>query len=356
LPSPIYLDYSLQYIYVFAFALIFSSLYNLKQIYIGIFLLFLVTFKSFNYYKIFFAHGNSIQDKKYYSYSSLEKRNFWQKNSDHFLKNKYAKKELLIDFPNKETEYSKYVLKNNKFDDFFSHKVFNKKFKHSMNEFEYHSNFIITNLGHSLLLDISSFKANFLDKKILHPKERIPRLSLNSELVNFYNLQYIFSDKEYDLKLDKKYNFDEFNLYVYQNKILKINEFFQIKKINNFDNYSNDIKNFNKYIYLVDNKFKTDKLKICKILRQTNNKELIFKVSTNEKCIAIFPIPFSYTNDFKIKNSKTHSSCDTFRVQYYFHGCVFYNEKEVTLKKKNLILYPFFSLKDFYFSKKLNII
>jgi hypothetical protein len=68
-------------------------------------------------------------------------------------------KELLNRFSKStETEYSKYVLKNNKFDDFFSYKVFNKKFKHSMNEFEYHSNSIITtNLGHSLLLDISYF-------------------------------------------------------------------------------------------------------------------------------------------------------------------------------------------------------
>ena len=89
-----------------------------------------------------------------------------------FLKTKYENKKLLIDFPNQYTEYSKHILINNQFDDFMSHKVFNEKFNHSMNEFEYQSNSIITNLGHSLFLDISSLKANLLDKNKLYPKER----------------------------------------------------------------------------------------------------------------------------------------------------------------------------------------
>ena len=78
---------------------------------------------------------------------------------------------------NQYTEYSKHILINNQFDDFMSHKVFNEKFNHSMNEFEYQSN-SITNLGHSLFLDISSL-LNLLDKNKLYPKERIPRIPIS---------------------------------------------------------------------------------------------------------------------------------------------------------------------------------
>ncbi len=58
-------------------------------------------------------------------------------------------------------------------------------------------------------------------------------------------------------------------------------------------------------------------------------KNLLFKLIQIKKCIAIFPIPFSFTNDFKIKNQKQKSNCKTFRVQYYFHGCVFNNDAQV---------------------------
>ncbi|WP_435090533.1 hypothetical protein ACIJYE_00855 [Candidatus Pelagibacter bacterium nBUS_30] len=356
LPSPIYIDYSLQYIYVFSIALIFSSFDNFKKLYFSIILFFLVIIKSVNYYKIFLSNDNLIYEKKYYSYHSIQKRNFWEKNSNHFLKTKYENKKLLIDFPNTKTDYSKHILKNNKFDDFMSYQVFNTKFNHSMNEFEYHSNSIITNLGHSLLLDISTFKANQTKENILYRKERIPGLQVDSKLINLYKIDYIFSDKKHDLSIDEIFNFNEFNLYVYKSNKDQINEFLEVKKIINFENYLEDIKNFDKYLYVLNNKFENKNIKICTISRKIIGKELTFKINTNEKCIAIFPIPFSFTNDFKIINQKINSNCKTFRAQYYFHGCVFNNDTQIILKKKNLILYPFYFFKDFYVSKKLKII
>ena len=225
-----------------------------------------------------------------------------------------------------------------------------------MNEFEYHSNSIITNLGHSLLLDISTFKANQTKENILYRKERIPRLQIDSKLINFYKIDYIFSDKKYDLSIDKTFNFNEFNLYVYKSNKDPINEFLKIKNISSYENYLEDIKNFDKYLYLSNNKFGNENIKICKSSRKIIGKELTFQINTNEKCIAIFPIPYSFTNDFEIKNQNPISNCQTFRVQYFFHGCVFNTDAEVILKKKNLILFPFYFFKDLYISKKLKII
>jgi len=60
LPSPIYIDFSIQYIYVFSIALIFSSLDNLKKLYLSIILFSLVIIKSANYYKIFLSKDNLV--------------------------------------------------------------------------------------------------------------------------------------------------------------------------------------------------------------------------------------------------------------------------------------------------------
>ena len=130
----------------------------------------------------------------------------------------------------------------------------------------------------------------------------------------------------------------------------------EVKNITSFENYVEDIKNFDKYVYLLNNKFENENIKICKISRKIVGKEIIFQIKTNNKCIAIFPIPFSFTNYFNIKNQNLINNCKTFRAQYYFHGCIFNNDTEVILKKKNLILYPFYFFKDFYISKKLKII
>ena len=85
--SPIYLDYSkLAYIYVFSIALIFFSLDNLKKLYFSSILFALVSIKSFNYYVDFLSRDMFNLKEKYFSYNSIQKRNFWGKNSNHFLK------------------------------------------------------------------------------------------------------------------------------------------------------------------------------------------------------------------------------------------------------------------------------
>jgi len=46
----------------------------------------------------------------------------------------------------------------------------------------------------------------------------------------------------------------------------------------------------------------------------------------------------------KINNKK---ACKTFRVQFFFHACIIEEDLKFTLKKKNLFLYHFGSLRDF---------
>ena len=95
-------------------------------------------------------------------------------------------------------------------------------------------------------------------------------------------------------------------------------------------------------------------MNVCKILRDHSNlSKLMFKVLTNQECIAIFPIPFSHNNNFIKKDG---SKCDTFRAQYYFHGCKFKNNDIIELKKNNIFYYAINSLKDYFDLKKLKII
>ena len=71
--------------------------------------------------------------------------------------------------------------------------------------------------------------------------------------------------------------------------------------------------------------------------------------------IAIFPIPFSHNNIIQEKSLNINSNIkyNTFRVQYYFHGCIINKDKLLELKKNNFFNYHVGSLKDFLDFKRL---
>ena len=69
------------------------------------------------------------------------------------------------------------------------------------------------------------------------------------------------------------------------------------------------------------------------------NKKITFEIKTNNiSCLVIFPIAFSHNNLFKTIAFKTNKPvskyCKTFRVQYFFHGCVVNQDINFYLKKK----------------------
>ena len=86
--------------------------------------------------------------------------------------------------------------------------------------------------------------------------------------------------------------------------------------------------------YIIKNSLENNKINIppilCKTIKKHTNKAIYFKVITSERCLAIFKIPFSRNNKFLDNNNQ---KCETFRVQYYFHGCVV-EKNENYIKKK----------------------
>ena len=53
------------------------------------------------------------------------------------------------------------------------------------------------------------------------------------------------------------------------------------------------------------------------------------------------------------KTSNSNIKCNTFRIQYYFHGCIINKDKLLELKKNNFFNYHVGSLKDFLDFKRL---
>ena len=162
-----------------------------------------------------------------------------------------------------------------------------------------------------------------------------------------------------DLKLEETYDFDDFKFYIYK---LNLNNSIYEKKysqISNFNNYLKDISKFDKEIFVFDQNLKGN-VKICDVKRVFDNKNsnsIEFEISTNTKCLVIFPITFSLTNDiFYNDKINFNKKCKTFRAQYYFHACFFNQNSNVKVKKKNLITYPLYSFLDFLNSRKLKII
>lgn len=363
LPSPIYIDYSLQYIYIILFTCILLSLTYFDYKFIILFFFILSIYKfSVTHFKSFINSENIINENVYY-YPSLKKRHFWEKNEKLFLSEKYKNASLIIDLPDDlrsgfkpDTSYLKYLFKNQEIPKYFSFQSYNEKFNHSLNPFEFHKNFFVTNYAHSIMLDISSFKANQMNENMLYPKERVPKIDYNSSILQIYQAKYLLTDKKLpDLYLEEVYNFNDFEFYIYKLNIYNSKEYKEFKIIKNFNNYLQDTNYFNKYIFTLKKNIK-DKVKLCDVTRiynENNSRNIEYKISTSEYCLAIFSITFSKTNNLFYEENQEFKKCDTFRVQYYFHGCFFNKNTKIRISKKNIITYPFYSFIDFLEWKRL---
>lgn len=386
LPQPEYLDYSFQYIYIsIVFMIIYYSKKNLFTIFLLMIFVLAFGYRSYNFYTANIKLDN-LPEKIHANHNGdYLKKFFWEKSDkDFFLKKDLQNNILLIDLPSFESD-----LYNNS----FINKDLSTQGKWELTKYYYNTNFngslswlffwkskIVINEGHSQYLDISTAIANseklnfgygdnlkwntkdkmYFNGTKLIERQSVPNISNNSPLVNLYNVEFILSDKILDFEIYKKYNFKNYKIYLYKTNYryenLKIDK---INYISNLNGYKKNIKKLGNELFILKNT-KTDSLqlnKFCKInrIRDRQNK-LIFNVETNNKnCVAIFPIPFSYNNNFFIKNNLLKKKCDTFRAQFYFHACIFTKDTKVQIKKNNIILYPFGSLKDFIENKKLKI-
>ena len=363
LPSPMYIDYALKCIYLAIFMI--TGDYLIRSKFKNYYLLFLVSVFVVKFQGIstkFMNFNSTVGIENKYHYPDLKKRYFWEKDEKIFLSN-YKNKTIFVDVPNYKSEYIKHILpKSEKFDSrafqyMFATKIYNEKFKHSLNDFDYQKELITVNLGHSLLMDNSTYFANMENLNKQYPKEHVPYLNYSSPIVKYiYKPDYIFSDmiiKNHEI--EKTYDFRDYKFYLYKNSGSENNyQSNKILKIKNFKDYLKDAKNFDKNLYVLEPDKFPNKMNVCKILRDHSNlSKLKFKVLGNEECIAIFPIPFSHNNNFIKKDG---NKCDTFRVQYYFHGCKFKNNDIIELKKNNIFYYAINSLKDYFDLKKLKII
>jgi hypothetical protein len=391
LPQPEYLDYSFQYLLiVIVYMIIKLSKHDIiKKIFL-LFLLFLFINRSF-----FFIHfyQTSISSNHISLFidrnKNLVKSFFWSKDTDDsfVFRNDLKNKNILINLPNFNSK-----LYNNSYED----ENLNKQGSFELLKYSYNLNFfgslgyvtfwrngIKINEAHSQFLDISTTFANLEKRKIERDynakynnynvlyfsgektleRQTIPKISYNSPLLEFYHIDLILSDVLLDLELSKEYKFKNYSVFLYKAPEVK-KDYNQIKNIyfiDTFNDYQRNIINFKDNLYIdVKKQFDGTVNKFCKVKEiKTNSSDTVFDVITNDAkgCLAVFPIPFSYTNDFyvyeNLKKKGSINKCDTFRVQYYFHGCIIKYSSRVTLMKKNLFLYPVASLKDYLEFQKI---
>jgi hypothetical protein len=392
IPQPEYLDYSFQYILiVIVYMIIKLSNYDLIKKISLLFLLFIFVNRS-----IFFIH--SYQASKSFSNKSLfidhnknlVKSFFWSKDTDDsfIFRNDLKNKTILLNLPNFNSKLYNHSWKDENFSKQGSFELlkysYNLNFFGSLGYVTFWRNGIKINEAHSQLLDISTTLANLEKRKIennYNPKynnydvlyfsgekilerQTIPKISYNSPLLEFYHIDLILSDVFLDLELFKEYKFKNYSVFLYKAPQVKRdhNKIKNIYFIDTFKDYQRNIITFKDNLYLdVKQEFDIGTINtFCKVKEiKTNFSDTVFDVIANNAngCLAVFPIPFSYTNDFYFyENMKKNSllKCKTFRVQYYFHGCIIKYSSKVTLKKKNLFLYPVASLKDYLEFQMIN--
>jgi len=384
IPQPEYFDYSFQYIFIVILYMIFkfSKYDKIKKILI----LFLCTnffFRSF-FFINFYQNSKHLNDSKILIDSNqiLIKSFFWSKDADNvfIFRNDLKDKITLINIPNINSKFYESALKDehSKLSGFDIVKYsYNLNFFGSLSFATFHKNVIKINEGHSQFLDISTTLANLEKLKLekyynskyrnydvlyfsgdkIFERQTVPKISHNSPLLEFYNIDLILSDIVLDLKILKEYKFNNYSIFLYKTREVKkdYNRIKNIYFIDSFKDYQNNIKTFHDSLY-IDRKqeFGSNINSFCKIKEiKTKSLNITFDIIANnaDGCIAVFPIPFSYTNDFyfheNFKNKDPLIKCETFRVQYYFHGCKIKYTSRVFLKKKNLLVYPIASFKDY---------
>ena len=346
-PHPTYIDYSLQYIYVSLIAVALIRLCkNFKiQIFLYSIFLFLIILKFYSVKNNMINYNHLVKKNSLYENTNLVQRYFWQKNKEFKFRNDTKGQSVLIDIPNKNSDFTRYIFKNNNNepDTYRSRIFYNKSLEHSLTWNEFAKNQILIDEGHSLLLNINTFWA-LNPKKSKKSKNTIGSSSNINHLNNFFGFGLILSDREVDLKKISSYKYDGFKLFLYeypQRQSYKIDQI-KIKK-----SYKDDLKYFNEVVFTENkelNKF-TNIKEFCRVNNLYSIKnEMLYQIdSENKKCLAIFPIPFSYTNDFYKNNKKI----DTFKLQHYFHTAILDKNDLIKVQKKNLYFFSYYSFLDY---------
>ncbi len=354
LPPPEYLDNSIQYIYVALGAIFLFQFSKLLKLFSLMLLISGFLYVSYNpFLKSFINYDKNSSGRLVTDTKNLYANKLWKSNQSHFLDN-FEFIELLVDLPNHDSEYANFIFNsknkyNNKQKQFILERYYNPDFGHDLQFTDYFRANIIVNIGHSIMLDNSTFLANLNGHNQFLYKQNIPYIK-HTDSINQYFLQikYMISDKLYEnLKVIKTYEYDGYKFYLYGlsygSKSNKIEEIIRSKKFNH-DEYLENIKFFeNKIFVLENNKINIPPI-LCKTIKKHTNKAIYFKVITSERCLAIFKIPFSRNNKFLDNNNQ---KCETFRVQYYFHGCVVEKNENYILKKNNILIYGYYSLIDY---------
>lgn len=372
LPPPYQFEYSIQYCLIITFFMILRAIEKKK---ILIFLLILLTIFSFR--SIFFI-------KKYYNNKNIDKlitidKNnnfqksyFWTKYKKFAFEKDLVNKRVFLNLPNQSSNFNKslyfYDSKNNKQKAhiYSISEKFNGSFWHPF----FWNSKISINFGYSHILNINNFLSTYFSKEKLRRQE-VPRFKLKYDVIDFFQFDYILSDLDLKIPNNKKYtkfktyDYDQFKLYLFK-KTKDTNNKKEIHKINLISspkNYKNDIFKFNNELFVFEEEFK--KIKNIKYFCNTNilhnKKKINVKISspTDQSCLAIIPIPFSFNNIFANSSKNLNEDCKTFKVQYYFHGCIINGNRNLILIKNNQFKYPLGSLKDFndfkitkYYEKK----
>jgi len=389
LPSPYQIEYALQFIIIFVFYKIFKSFRN-NKFFIPFFLILIILF---TYRSIFFTEKYfelkdlRVDDKFYDQKKNMPKMYYWSGTEDKFFFDDDLKlKRIFLYLPNKYSAfYESYIdkdINNPLLMEDLSLK-YNNNFKGSLIYTNFWENNFIVDQGYSFNLDINSVLANYFNpskieiyddknvkKKIVHLSSnrvlrylQVPKIDIKNKLINFYQFEFILTDIQLNdvynhrFVLNKIFKFNGFNLYLY--KVINESQDYNIKKINIINNYSNFQKNINKFkneLFISNQELNNvrDIKNFCKVNIIHENNKIAFNVTliNSDQCIAIFPLPFSNTNIFENKSDK-NKKCKSFKVQYYYHGCLISRNEKYVLKKNNIFLYPFNSIKDYIEFKKI---
>jgi len=354
LPHPAYLEYSFQYIFLSAIIFISFGIKKNFKILIIIFLFLIIINQLYkNFYK-FINHKELIIKNNYLMNSRLLPKYFWENNEIIFLNKKYKNRIFYIYMPNASSNFAKYLL-NQESQSIIAETMmlYIENFGHSLTWNEFFKANVVVNIGHSLLLDISTTAANLRNYNDKKNKNIIPVDRLDSKINEIYDIEYVLSDVKLDFEIEEVVNFKNFELFIYKYPKIKNKEFKNIIKISDFKNFYLDKNKTMDNFYVEEEILKTidiTKYK-CNLMRNPSNQYLQFSITSDKfPCLAVFPISFSKTNQFFDTENK---ELKTFRGQYFFHSYIFKNENEILVKKKSIFLYAFNSLLDFIENKRI---
>lgn len=347
LPHPVYLEYSFQYIFISSIIFVIHKSENIVKKILFFFIFVIIFYQVFNNFSKFLNHNKLILESKYLGETKLLKRHFWQDNQLIFLNDKYSKNIFFINMPHHSSDFVKYLLDGSSGAMLGeTMMMYNNNFKHSLTWNEFFRSSVVVNVGHSLLLNTSTLAANLINFNENKTKNVVPIDALESKLNNIYDIDYVLSDIKLNLELKEILSFNNFELYIYKYPKSISKKFDNIIYINDYkDFYFNKNKMLNNFY--IKNNLKNIKIPLekCDLTRNADKKYLEFLINSSKfPCLAIFPITYSNTNEFR---DTKNNEFKTFRGQYFFHSYVFNEKTNISIRKNSILIYAYNSFLDF---------